>query len=39
MSIINKLNNYDWSDEEIDNIKYYVKHKITPKFKTNAKRI
>ena len=38
MSIINKLNNYDWSDEEIDNIKYYVKHKITPKFKTNAKR-
>ena len=34
MSIINKLNNYNWDDEEIEKIKNYIKHKILPDFKT-----
>lgn len=36
--IINKLNNYDWSDEQILIIKDYILKSVYPIFKTNAQK-
>ena len=38
MNIINKLNNYIWSDEEIDKVKQYLLNRTLPAFKTNFQR-
>ena len=38
MNIINKLNNYNWSDEEIEKAKQYILNKVIPVFKTNFQR-
>ena len=38
MNIINKLNNYNWSDEEIEKVKKYILNKVIPVFKTNFQR-
>ncbi len=37
--IINKLNNYDWSDEQILIIKDYILKSVYPIFKPMHKRI
>ena len=34
--LLNKLNNYDWSDEQIEIIKSYINTKTLPQFRTNA---
>ena len=36
--LLNTLNNYDWSNEQIEIIKNYITTKILPQFKTNALR-
>ena len=36
--IINKLNNYNWNDEEIEKVKNYILHKSLPNFRTNYLR-
>jgi len=38
MNIINKLNNYNWSDEEIEKVKKYILNRVIPVFKTNFQR-
>ena len=38
MNIINKLNNYIWSDEEIEKVKQYILNKKLPAFKTNFQK-
>ena len=38
MNIINKLNNYNWNDEEIEKVKQYILNKVLPSFKTNFQR-
>ena len=38
INLINKLNNYDWSNEQIEIVKNYILKKVIPKFKTNALR-
>ena len=37
-TIINKLNNYNWNDEEIENVKNYISKRVYPFFKTNAQK-
>ena len=36
--LLNTLNNYDWSNEQIEIIKNYINNKVLPQFKTNALR-
>ena len=36
--IINKLNNYDWSDDEINKIKQYLLNGILPQFSSNFRK-
>jgi len=36
--LLNTLNNYDWSNEQIEIIKNYINNKTLPQFKTNALR-
>ena len=36
--LLNTLNNYDWSNEQIEIIKNYCTNKTLPQFKTNALR-
>ena len=36
MNIINKLNNYDWNDEEINNVKDYILKNNLPIFRSYA---
>ena len=36
--LLNKLNNYDWSNEQIEIIKDYITNKRLPQFRTNALR-
>ena len=36
--LLNKLNNYDWSNEQIEIIKNYITTKRLPQFRTNALR-
>ena len=38
MSIINKLNNYDWNDKQIELIKDYAINNVIPNLKTKALR-
>ena len=38
MNIINKLNNYNWNDEEIEKVKQYILNRVVPAFKTNFQR-
>ena len=38
MNIINKLNNYNWSDEEINNVKQYILNKQLPLFNSNYQK-
>ena len=38
MNIINKLNNYNWSDEEIEKVKIYILNRVIPVLKTNFQR-
>ena len=37
-TIINKLNNYNWNDEEIENVKNYISKRVYRFFKTNAQK-
>ena len=38
MNIINKLNDYNWNDEEIEKVKQYILNRVVPAFKTNFQR-
>ena len=29
-TIINKINNYNWSDQEIDNVKIFISKRVYP---------